>query len=139
MHELQDDLSPLYEELPPALRGVVELVYDVNNNPQLRFMEALLYRTDLYRAARQSIDLSLDDGSEPPFILSTPRLPHPGHLQLPLQLNDPGIDELFATRLKPQPFDRICDALKVRDGESADALRRLLTTHRREPAKHPPH
>lgn len=129
------DLTPLYAQLPPALRGFVELVYDINNNPQLRFMESLLYRSRYYREERQSIDLSLDDGSEPAFVLSTPRLSEPGHLQLPLPLNHTGIDDFFSLREKPQPFDRIRDALEIDGDVSAEGLRMLLTPEPTVPAE----
>ena len=122
------DLTPLYPQLPAALRGYVELVYDINNQPALRFMEPLLYRSRYYRADRQSIQLSLDDGSEPPFILSTPRLPGPDNLQLPLPMRHAGIDELFGLRIKPQPFEHVREALEIADDEAAQRLRRFLTT-----------
>lgn len=122
------DLSPLYAQLPDALRGFVELVYDINNHPQLRFLEAMLYRGPYWREDRQSIELSLDDGSEPPFVLSTPRLPRDGHLQLPIPLRHNGIDELFGTRTKPQPFEHLRSALEVESDADAALLRSFLTT-----------
>lgn len=128
------DLTPLYAQLPPALRGYVELVYDVDNRPSLRFLEALLYRSRYHRPDRQSVQLSLDDGSEPPFILSTPRLPGPGRLRLRLPLRHRGIDELFALRTKPQPFGQIRDTLEIDDDADAERLRELLTP---EPAVRP--
>ncbi|MFI5822805.1 MBL fold metallo-hydrolase [Streptomyces rishiriensis] len=128
------DLTPLYDQLPRALRGYVELVYDVNNSPGLRFLEPVLYRSGYHREHRQSIDLSLDDGSEPPFILSTPRLPASGHLQLPLPLSHRGIDELFALRDKPRTFDEIREALEIDDEASARELRTLLTDEPYTPA-----
>lgn len=38
-------LEPLYSRVPESLRGYVELVYDLNNNPSIRFIEGLLYRS----------------------------------------------------------------------------------------------
>nr|WP_062330535.1 MBL fold metallo-hydrolase [Herbidospora sakaeratensis] len=127
------DLTPLYAQLPPELRGLTELVYDLDHAPSLRFMEPLLYRSDYHRESRQSIDLSLDDGSEPPFILSTPRLPEPGHVQLPLALAHPGIDAFFALRDKPRPFSEIREFLQVGDDATARTLRTLLTDDPRLP------
>lgn len=122
------DLTGLYEQLPAALRGLVELVYDLNNQPSLRFLESLLYRSSYHREARQSIDLSLDDGSQRSFMLSTPRLPQPEHLQLDLPLKHQGIDELFALRDRPRPFAAIREALEITDDADAAMLRGLLTT-----------
>ncbi|HEY0637110.1 MAG TPA: MBL fold metallo-hydrolase [Pseudonocardiaceae bacterium] len=122
------DLSPLYAQLPEPLRGYVELVYDINNHPQLRFLEALLYRSPYWREDRQSVEFSLDDGSEPPFVLSTPRLPQEGHLQLPIPLRHRGIDEFFAMRTKPQTLDHLAAALGVSSDADARLLRSFLTT-----------
>lgn len=122
------DLTPLYQQLPAALRGCVELVYDLNNQPSLRFIEPVLYRSRFHRRQRQSIDLFLDDGTERPFILSTPRLPQDGHLQLPLPLDHPGIDPLFAARRSPKRFDELCEALEISDEAAAARLRGFLTT-----------
>src|SRR2546423_4860418 len=41
-------LEPLYERVPDVLKGYVELVYDVNNFPQIRFIEGLLYKSRFY-------------------------------------------------------------------------------------------
>src|SRR5689334_17708700 len=67
------DLTPLYAQLPQSVRGFVELVYDLDHHPSLRFLESLLYRSRYHREERQSIDLSLDGEVERPFVLSTPR------------------------------------------------------------------
>src|SRR5436190_21208149 len=41
-------LEPLYQKIPEILRGYVELVYDLNNNPSFRLIEPLLYRSQYY-------------------------------------------------------------------------------------------
>src|SRR5262245_51486784 len=38
-------LEPLYESVPSALKGLVELAYDVNHQPALRFIEPLVYKS----------------------------------------------------------------------------------------------
>ena len=43
---------------------------------------AAAYTSPAYDVRRQSVQLSLDNGVERPFILSTPRLPNPGVLDL---------------------------------------------------------
>src|SRR5437588_6610712 len=67
-------LEPLYPKVPEPLRGYVELVYDLNNNPSFRVMEPLLYRSKYYDASRQSLMLSVINNDERPFVLTTPRL-----------------------------------------------------------------
>ena len=67
-------LQPLYSEVPENLRGYVELVYDLNNHPSFKLIEALLYKSRYYDPASQSFMLSLTNGDDRPFVLSTPRL-----------------------------------------------------------------
>jgi hypothetical protein len=76
-------LLPFYPDVPEALRGYVELVYDVNHHPSIRFLEPLLYRSPAYDEAAQSLDFSVVEEDDRPFVFSTPRLG--GHrLRLPL-------------------------------------------------------
>src|ERR1700761_1072942 len=67
-------LEPLYSKIPKALRGYVELVYDLNNAPSFRIIEPLVYRSSYYDRSAQTMMLSPITGDERPFILSTPRL-----------------------------------------------------------------
>lgn len=71
------DLTPLYPKLPAALNGLVELAYDTSNQASAHLIEPLLYHSNAFDRRRQSVQLSLDDGVERPFILSTPGCPHP--------------------------------------------------------------
>lgn len=117
-------LEPLYEKVPAALRGYVELVYDLNNNPSMRFLEGLLYRSPYYKPALQSVSLSTIEQDYRPFVLSTPRLPGDGRLQLNLPFAHEGIDELCRMRSEPQTFAHIRAALglEARDEEKLKAL-----------------
>ena len=121
------DLTPLYPRLPAALNGLVELAYDSGNQASLHFIEPLTYQSPAYDKRRQSVQLSLEDGVERPFILSTPRLPKPGVLDLPIPFDHPGIDELFAARVAGTTLARLREALGL-DDEQAARLSRLLTT-----------
>jgi L-ascorbate metabolism protein UlaG (beta-lactamase superfamily) len=122
-------LEPLYEKVPAALRGYVELVYDLNNHPSMRFLEGLLYRSPLYNPALQSVSLSLVEQDYRPFVLSTPRLPGDERLQLNLPFAHEGIDELCRMRSEPQTFGHVREAvgLEARDEEM---FRSLLTEER---------
>jgi L-ascorbate metabolism protein UlaG (beta-lactamase superfamily) len=121
------DLTPLYPKLPEALSGLVELAYDTNNQPSMRYIEPLVYESDVYSEDRQSVQLSLDKGVERPFILSTPRLPAPDVLELKLPFRHPGLRELFQAKLKPSTLARLREALELSD-EQAAGLGRLLTS-----------
>jgi L-ascorbate metabolism protein UlaG (beta-lactamase superfamily) len=120
------DLTPLYPRLPAELNGVVELAYDTANQPTLRFIEAVAYRSTAYMEARQSVQLSIEPGVERPFILSTPRLPAPDALDLDIPFRHDGLRELFAARLRPTTLGRLREALEVPD-DRVPQLERLLT------------
>nr|AGS49760.1 peptide synthetase [uncultured bacterium esnapd15] len=121
------DLTLLYPRLPSALHGLVELAYDTGNQPSIHFIESLAYTSRYYDESRQSVQLSLDDGIERPFILSTPRLPRPRVLDLAIPFRHAGLNELFAARLRPTTTSRLREALGLDDTQAAH-LRTLLTT-----------
>lgn len=91
-------MIPLYEEIPEILRGFVELVYDLNHRPTYRIIEGLLYNSKYYHTAGQALMLSLIDGDERPFVLSTPRFPNSKTLHWQVPFADPIVDEFFALR-----------------------------------------
>jgi L-ascorbate metabolism protein UlaG (beta-lactamase superfamily) len=119
-------LEPLYAKVPEVLKGYVELLYDLNNQPSMRFIEALLYRTEYYNAAAQSIDLSIANGNSRSFVFSTPRLHREGHLRLNLPFNVEGFDELFKMKYVPQPFNYIKELLHIRN-EDDEVFRSFFT------------
>jgi L-ascorbate metabolism protein UlaG (beta-lactamase superfamily) len=119
------DLRPLYPKLPKALSGLVELTYNTNNQPSVRFIEPLAYESSAYTEKRQSVQLSLETGVERPFILSTPRLPSPDVLELAIPFRHPGLEELFKSRVKGATLSGLRDALELSDTETAQ-LDRLL-------------
>ena len=113
------DLSPLYPQLPPELNGLVELAYDTSNQPSIHFLEPLVYKSPAYDERRQSVQLSLDDGVERPFILSTPRLPAPEKLDLPVAFRHAGLQELVTARTKPTSAARLRDVLELDETQAA--------------------
>jgi L-ascorbate metabolism protein UlaG (beta-lactamase superfamily) len=108
-------LEPLYKTIPEPLKGYVELVYDLNNNPSIRFIERLLYNSPYYMKGAQSLSLSLIDQDYRPFVLSTPRLKDNNHLHLELSFEDSVIDDLFRMKETPKPISYIKDLLKIDD------------------------
>lgn len=120
------DVAPLYPRLPSILKGLVEIVYDNSNQPSVRFLEPLLYNTSLYDESRQSIQVSLDDGVERPFILSTPRLPRPGVLDLHIPFRHPGLEALVRARVEPTTIAALREALELDDAQT-ELLATFLT------------
>lgn len=108
-------LEPLYDKVPEQLKGYVELVYDLNNHPSLRFIEGLLYKSPYYTEASQGIALSLVNQDERPFALSTPNLVDNGQVYLDMPFRSAGLDELFKMKTEPQSFDYIKEVLNMQE------------------------
>jgi L-ascorbate metabolism protein UlaG (beta-lactamase superfamily) len=119
------DLAPLYPKLPAELSGLVELAYDTNNQPSVRFIEPLAYESSVYTEDRQSVQLSLETGVERPFILSTPRLGSPDVLELRIPFRHPGLEELVRSRVQGTTLPKLREMLQL-DDEQAAGLERLL-------------
>jgi L-ascorbate metabolism protein UlaG (beta-lactamase superfamily) len=110
-------LEPVYQKIPDSLKGYVELVYDLNNNPSFRLIEGLLYRSVYYKPSLQSIALSLIDRDARPFAFSTPKLDDEDHLRLSIPFSQKGLDELFKMKYDPQPLGYIKEVLDIKDDE----------------------
>jgi L-ascorbate metabolism protein UlaG (beta-lactamase superfamily) len=119
-------LEELYAKVPEVLKGYVELVYDLNNNPSFRLIEGLLYRSPYYSRAAQSIALSLVSDDRRPFVFSTPRLKQEGRVHLRVPFDDPRIDELFRMREAPQSFEYV-KALMGFGDEEDELFKTFLT------------
>jgi thioester reductase-like protein len=119
-------LEPLYQKVPEALKGYVELVYDVQNNPSIRLIEGLLYKSQYYNSALQTVALSLGNIDQRSFVLSTPRLPDDNTLHLNLSFADKRLDKLVQMREKPQAYQDILELLEIKP-ENEPLFASLLT------------
>ena len=111
-------LEALYQKIPDPLRGYVELVYDLNNHPSIRFIEGLLYHSRYYNEASQSFTLTLADKDQRSFVFSTPRLDHGTGITLNLPFNHAGVTELFKMKNTPQPVGHAIEALGISDDQA---------------------
>jgi L-ascorbate metabolism protein UlaG (beta-lactamase superfamily) len=102
-----------YQKVPDVLKGYVELVYSLNDNPSIRFLDGLLYKSKLYKTSSQSIALSEINTDWRSFVFSTPRLEHDGWLSLSTPFASEGLDELFKMKSVPQSLDYIKEWLPV--------------------------
>lgn len=124
--------NPLYPCVPELLRGYVELVYDLSNQPSFRLIEPLLYHSPFYDVTAQSLMLSLISQDDRPFVLSTPRLDNDTSVHLPIPFASEAIDDLFAMKRTPRPFGYIKDRLGLSDGDDT-LFESFLTEKRPEP------
>src|SRR5262249_15630729 len=120
-------LEPLYKKVPELLKGYVELIYDLNHNPSIRFIERLLYQSPYYNRAAQRLALSVREYDDRPFVFSTPRLPTDKLLHLSLSFADKRLDELFRMKNSPQSFGHIKEVLGV-PAEDEELFSSLFTT-----------
>lgn len=106
-------LEKLYKKVPEILKGYVELVYDLNNNPSFRIYEQLLYNSEFYLDDFQSINLFLTTNDERPFCLSTPRLKDESTVSLNIPFKSKEIDELSKMKRTPRPYHEIREMFDI--------------------------
>jgi len=119
-------METLYARVPPCLRGYVELVYDLNNHPGVRFIEPLLYRSPYYQRSSQTLMLSLCNGDDRPFVLSTPRLEEPDLLHWKIPFDEPAIDDLFRLKVEPKCRCEVRERMGLSPDQS-ELLNQFLT------------
>jgi L-ascorbate metabolism protein UlaG (beta-lactamase superfamily) len=110
-------LESLYQEMPEVLKGYVELVYDLNNHPSIRFIEGLLYKSPFYQTSAQSFALSLIHRDDRTFVLTTPRLNEPKYFNLQIPFCHKGLDDLFKMKREPKPLTYIKERLNIQENE----------------------
>ena len=125
-------MVPLYNSIPPMLRGYVELVYDLNHHPRVHYIEPLLYRSPLYDRGAQSIAMSLTKGDDRPFVLSTPRLPSDDLLELELPFESNILDDMFRLKRSPRTWKEVRELLPIGDREE-ELFASFFTTEKPAP------
>lgn len=128
-------LQPLYEEVPEILRGYVELYYDLNDNANFRFFEALLYASEFYDETCQSIALQLvNSDNQRSFVLSTPRLDDKNLIHANVRFKDKVIDDLFRMKRIPGSYDYIKEILEIKS-EQEELFQSFFTEETPKPYK----
>ncbi|MGB3183714.1 MAG: MBL fold metallo-hydrolase [Cyclobacteriaceae bacterium] len=130
-------LNDLYDEVPEALQGFVELTYDLNNRPNFRLFEALLYKSKFYKPESQSIAMWITENDERPFVLSTPRLEEETILHLDIPFDHPVIDKIAATKRNGGNLDAIYELLPDLTDNERELFQTFFTTE--EPPKYEPY
>jgi L-ascorbate metabolism protein UlaG (beta-lactamase superfamily) len=129
-------LQHWYERVPAALRGFVELGYDLHHTPSMRLIEGLLYRSRYYDPSRQSLLFSEGGADDRPFILSTPRLAAENEPVAQVAFADPLLDALADFRTKGGSRTAVDDLVdRVERPALRDRLRSFF--HATPPADRP--
>ena len=116
------DLHQLYERVPEKLRGYVELLYDSHHRPRVRYREALLYKSPWSTRTRESVYLTLAEGDDRPFIISTPRLSTKRGVVVPLHFDSDAVDLISRSRQTPVRYGDLMDSLGM-NGHSDQLVR----------------
>ena len=107
-----DALEPLYNRIPVPLKGLIELVYDLNNQPSIRLIEPLIYK-NYYSDQHQKIALSEMTSDFRKFVLSTPRLNQEDEVYLDIAFSDSKLDTFFRMKEEPQSLTKIQEIFEV--------------------------
>ncbi|MGV8003052.1 MBL fold metallo-hydrolase [Photorhabdus temperata subsp. temperata] len=91
-------VEPFYEQVDEILKGYIEIVYDLNNQPKIRFIEPLLYTSEFYDESLQSFSFMESSADGRAFVLSSPRFTNDNGVQISLPFRSAAWDELFAMR-----------------------------------------
>ena len=101
-----DSLESYYARIPTHLKGLIELVYDLNNHPSIRLIEPLFYQK-YYSTEGQRIALSDTKSDFRKFVLSTPRIDQEDEVYLNIPFSDSRLDILFKMKEEPQDLIKI--------------------------------
>lgn len=109
-----ETLERLYEQVPEPLRGLVELVYDIDHRPGFRFFETLLYHSTIQTQQFQELLLySIAGDTERDFILTTPRLPDSKKIFCKTPFSAPAVTYLSSSRWNPVDVNELANQLNV--------------------------
>ncbi|MBW8308844.1 MAG: MBL fold metallo-hydrolase [Candidatus Paracaedibacteraceae bacterium] len=107
-----DSLESLYHRIPGPLKGLIELVYDLNNNPSIRLIEPLIYK-NYYSEKHQKVALSDTTTDFRKFVLSTPHLNETDVVYLDIPFSDSKLDTLFKMKEKAESLTRIQEMFEI--------------------------
>lgn len=119
-------VEKLYCELPTILKGLIEIVYDLNNHPSIRLIEPLVYHK--YNTKKyQTLFLSEINSDNRSFSLSTPFVRRLEGVKLSIPYADKRLDELFSMRTKPSSYEYIEHLLEI-SGNDKFTFKNMFTT-----------
>lgn len=105
-------IEGLYERVPQMLKGLVELVYDLNNHPSMRLIEPLFYKA-YYENSHQELALGHVESDFRKFVFSTPRIAQADEVYLQTPFSDKRLDTLFAHKQEPCELEDIIKLFNI--------------------------
>jgi len=122
-------LAYLYDYLPKALKGMVELVYTPNGSVDLRIIEPLLYRSPAYDTSLQGALIHQIAETNRSFSMSTPRLDTHDSYYLDRPFTDKAFDLLGRMRIHPQSRELIRETLNLPHNNTEFFTKFLTPSH----------
>lgn len=119
-------LEEFYNRIPEPLKGMIELVYDLNNHPSVRLIEPFIYKK-YYNSSSQQIAISHINNDFRNFVLSTPRIENENELRLDIPFYDKRLDYLFSLKKEPQPIENIIETFNI-VGSKQNLFKSFFTT-----------
>jgi L-ascorbate metabolism protein UlaG (beta-lactamase superfamily) len=133
-HTSGESIDYLYPLVPAPLKGLVEIVMDLEHRASYRLIEPLIYLTSYYKPELQTLSFGLlSRVKERPFVLSTPRLPDANHLRVHAHFTSGLVDEVFRSRETPIPSPRLDELFSGCAMEGGLTYHDIFTS---EPPKH---
>ena len=105
-------LEPFYVQIPERLKGCVELIYDHNNQPGIRFFERILYEK-YFKPELQSVLFSTLVNDNRQFVLSTPRIPTEQEMILPLSIDSKLLSMICRSRTEGLVYEDLMAQLNL--------------------------
>ncbi|MCU4528175.1 MBL fold metallo-hydrolase [Acinetobacter pittii] len=96
----------IYAQLPVALKGIVELVYDLNHSPAIRFIEPLLYSSRFFDPSLQSLRFRSIVEHDRIFTLNTPKFSDLGPI-INVPFSSYFVDLIGDSRFKPIELEEL--------------------------------
>jgi L-ascorbate metabolism protein UlaG (beta-lactamase superfamily) len=133
-HTSGETIDYLYPLIPGPLKGLVEIVMDLEHRASYRLIEPLIYLTPYYKLELQTLSFGLlSKVKERPFVLSTPRLPDANHLRVHAHFASDLVDEVFRARETSISSARVDELFSARATEGGLTYHDLFTS---EPPKY---
>ncbi len=129
-------LSEFYDRMPRSLAGATQISYDLNNNPGLRVLEEIIYKSHLDNRPAQEICLSQTNDSDRKFFMTTPRVAAPDTFFATMDFSDPRLDELSSMRTHGGSLGEAFEAFDVDPSRTA-IFEKFFTTE--TPQRKTPH
>ncbi|MDC6379898.1 MBL fold metallo-hydrolase [Pseudomonas graminis] len=121
-------LASIYELLPASLKGKIELVYDLNHSPSIRFVECFFYRSAYFDPKLQSIRLRQCSTQNSDFAINSPMFNNLG-VVVDVQFDSYFVDLLGRSRWAPINLEELCDLVPM-SVENKQKIRELFTETR---------